>query len=71
MRKKIRLAGRLLREALDDPSILDAIPDGASVILLPYDDPETGVLNLGLAEQLAASSETVRLQGEPGPLATR
>lgn len=67
--KNLGLAGRFLREALDDPRRLDTVPDGASLILVPYDDPELGVLNLGLASKRAAAGETVRLQrvGVPGP----
>ena len=71
--KNIDLAFRFLGELIDDPVRLDHAPNGSSLIVLPYDDPELGVLNLGQASKLAAAGHVVRLQrvgvpkpGEPG-----
>ncbi len=40
----------LLEAALRDPSLLDGIPDGVTLVLLPVDDPEaaTRSVQLGL-----------------------
>jgi len=49
----IRLAGRFLREIVDDPAILDTLPDDATVVLLPEGDPDLAGANLNLALRLA------------------
>jgi hypothetical protein len=52
----------LIREALDDPSVLDDIPDGATVIFLPDDDQEQLEANLEIAIQAARAGENVYLR---------
>ncbi len=61
--KNIRLAGRFLREVLADPSVLDRIPDGATVVLMPApgSDPELAKANTALTNRLAEELDEVRL----------
>lgn len=65
----IRLAGRFVRDVLADPSLLDRIPSGATLVLMPTDNPKLAWENFALAEQLAGEIENVRLRpvGLPGP----
>ena|SRR5688572_4111775 len=66
--KNLALAGRFLREALDDPAILDAILAGSTLVLMPPDDPELAAANLHLAERLSAESDVhVYPVGQPRP----
>jgi hypothetical protein len=58
----LHLAGRFIREALADAAILDAIPDGASIVLLPNDDSELERANRELARALAASGKAVHMR---------
>jgi hypothetical protein len=65
--QNIGLAGRLLRQMLADPELLDDIPDGANLIVLPYDDPATTLRNVAQALRLSARGETVLLRRINGP----
>ncbi len=53
MERNLELAEGHLLQVLEHPEILDHIPDGAHVILLPTDDPELFEANLEMANQLA------------------
>lgn len=64
----IRLAGQFLREAIAEPSILDAIPDGAAVVMLPHDDPDLARANFDLGLVLGDRGREVRWRRVGGPL---
>lgn len=51
--KNIALVRQFLREVVADPSRLGEMPSGATVVLLPSDDPAQLTANLALAEQAA------------------
>ena len=53
MDRNLALAETHLLNVLDDPRILDGIPENAHVIFLPANDPELLEANLGIANQLA------------------
>ena len=59
--KNIDLAFRFLDEVIDDPSRLAEIPDGATVVALPPDDPELARENVGKAARLSKGGRVVRL----------
>ncbi len=40
------LAGRFTRSIVENPSILDEIPDNGQIVLIPDDDPELAESNL-------------------------
>lgn len=52
--KNLELSEALLRRLLENPSALEEIPEGATLIVLPLDDPEVFQANL---EQLVALKE--------------
>jgi hypothetical protein len=51
--RNLDLVEHFLGQALDDPSMLDTIPDGGTIVLLPADDPELADANLRTARDLA------------------
>jgi hypothetical protein len=60
--RNLVLAGEFTRRALDDPALRATIPDGATLVLIPDDDPALAQFNLGLALQLVARGEDVYLR---------
>ncbi len=61
-RRNIEITGQFLQEILADPSLLDAIPEGATLVTLPYDDPALGLRNLALASRVASNGTRVELR---------
>lgn len=58
----IGLAGDLFQEILTSPDALDEIPDDATLVLLPNDDPGLALRNLAMAGRLANRGQTVYLR---------
>ena len=56
----IDLAGRFIDSLFDNPALLDEIPDGASVVILPDDDPRLARMNEEAGRRMQASGKTVR-----------
>jgi hypothetical protein len=54
--RNIRLTGRFLAEVMDDPDILNEIPDDAIVVLIPPDDPELAQYNIDLMTATGTTS---------------
>lgn len=57
--KNIRLVGQFLHDLLDDPTKIESIPDGATVVLLTEDDPELSQANLKAGSRAAELGKTV------------
>jgi hypothetical protein len=71
--KNIDLAFRLMQEIIDNPALAAEIPNGATLVMLPPDDPDLARANIELAERLAREGRDVYLQrvgGPPGRRAT-
>ncbi|HEY7031009.1 MAG TPA: DUF5647 family protein [Thermomicrobiales bacterium] len=66
--KNLALLGRFLREALNEPALLDRIPDDSMVVLMPSDDPEFARRNLGLITRAMESGKNVVIQRVGVPL---
>jgi hypothetical protein len=49
--KNITLSFEFERYILEHPEVLEQIPDGAQVVLLPQDDPELYRINLNAAQK--------------------
>jgi len=60
--RNIRLGFQLARDIVDDPSLLDEIPEGATVVLIPDDDAELAEANLrqGIAAFRAGANVYLR-----------
>src|SRR5215211_1618806 len=67
--KNFDLAGQFLQEILADPDILDEIPDGATVVLMPHGDTDLSEHNFSLAmrEGDAGKNVLIRRVGVPEP----
>lgn len=59
--RNIRLTGRFIAEILETPEILDGIPDDATVVLLPPDDPELAQYNSHMMPALADAEVDVHV----------
>jgi hypothetical protein len=56
--KNITLSFEFERYILEHPQMLEQIPDGAQVVLLPHDDPELYRINLNAAQARQADETT-------------
>ncbi len=63
--RNLALAGDLLADILRDPALLEQIPDGATLVPLPEDDPPLAAYNLNLGCQVAAEGEDVYFRHVP------
>jgi hypothetical protein len=57
--RNIHAAFELAKQIIDDPSILDNIPDGASIVFIPRDNPAAAESNLQLGLKILQSGEDV------------
>ncbi|MDI6793170.1 MAG: hypothetical protein QME81_09930 [bacterium] len=57
--KNVILGGEFTKYVLDHPEILDEIPRGAHVFILPQDDPELLEANIRMADKALIDGETV------------
>lgn len=60
--KNLGLIAQFLREALAEPGRIERLPDEASIVLLPEDDPALARENVALAELLVSRGEHIRLE---------
>jgi hypothetical protein len=51
-KRNLDLAGGFLADLLENPSKLEEIPDGASIVLIPADDQELADANLQMVKEL-------------------
>jgi hypothetical protein len=61
--RNIEHAFAYARSIVDDPTLLDEIPDGAAVVLIPRDDPELVKASIEQAVKLVQAGMTVLLKG--------
>ena len=64
--KNIDLTFNWLHSVLDDPSILEEIPNHASIVFLPEDDPELCEANLQMAMNSARQGRDMYLKHVKG-----
>jgi len=57
--KNITLSFEFERYIQDHPELLERIPDGADVVLLPHDDPELYRINLDAAQKRRHADDSV------------
>lgn len=57
--RNIDAAFTFLSQVFDDPSILDTIPDGATIVFIPRDDPAAAASNLKLGISTVQSGADV------------
>ena len=49
--RNLALTGQVTRYFLGNPQMLDSLPDGFELVILPNDDPEMQAYNLALHDQ--------------------
>ena len=62
--KNMTLSFEFERYVLENPTILENIPDGAEVVLLPKDDPELYRTNLRASQKRASETPIVYIEIE-------
>lgn len=60
--RNITLSFEFAKSIVDDPAILDEVPDGATLVLLPSDEPDLARENLRLGIAAAERGENVYLR---------
>jgi hypothetical protein len=60
--RNAELAFDLLQAQLANPELLNEIPNGATVVLIPEDDPALAEYNFGVARALIARGKNVYLK---------
>lgn len=60
--RNMDLAFQFIGQILNDPALLDEIPDGATVVLLPDDDPGQTNANIDLAVDSARDGSNVYMR---------
>ena len=61
IRKNLDLLNEFMKYAFENPQVLDQIPSGAEVIILPLDDPEMMRQNRKMADAYAKTGRPVIL----------
>jgi hypothetical protein len=57
--KNLDLLNEFMKYAFENPDVLEKIPPGAELIILPLDDPELYEYNKGMADRLVSQGEEV------------
>ena len=57
--RNVTAAFDLISQIIDDPSIIDTIPEGATIVFIPRDDPAAAAANLQLGIDSVQSGEDV------------
>lgn len=60
--RNLALIGDMLQAQLANPDLLNEIPNGATVVLIPEDDAELAEYNFGVARTLVARGKNVYLK---------
>jgi hypothetical protein len=61
VKKNLALLNDFMQAAFHDTSLLERIPRGAQIVILPLDDPEMSEYNRRIARKLAKKGEQVML----------
>jgi hypothetical protein len=60
--RNITLSFEFAKSIIDDPAILDEIPEGATLVLLPENEPDLAKENLRLGLEAAERGENVYIR---------
>lgn len=60
--RNITLSFEFAKSIIDDPAILEEIPNGSTVVLLPEDEPDLAEENLRLGLEAAERGENVYIR---------
>jgi hypothetical protein len=57
--RNVRLTGEIITYILNNPSMLESVPDQFELVLLPEDDPEVRQLNLDLLDKYGSEGKPI------------
>lgn len=63
--RNLAAAKQFLRSIIADPEMIDTIPDGATIYVIPEDDPELAGINERAAERARRNDATVHVHHLP------
>jgi len=59
IQRNVRLTGQIIKYILNNPKLLDVLPEKFELILLPEDDPEVRMLNLDLLDKYGSEGKPI------------
>jgi hypothetical protein len=59
VQRNIALLGELTRYLLEEPHVLDSLPDDFELVILPDDDPEMRLYNLELLDRYESEGKAI------------
>ena len=57
--RNVRLTEEIIKYVMNNPKILDVLPDKFELVLLPEDDPEVRMLNLDLLDKYGSEGKPI------------
>ena len=57
--RNVRLTGEIIKYVLNNPKILEVLPEKFELVLLPEDDPEVRMLNLDLLDEYGSEGKPI------------
>ena len=58
-RRNIALTGEVMRYLLENPNVLQSLPERFELVILPEDDPEIRLYNLELLDQYGSEGKPI------------
>lgn len=57
--RNVRLTGEIIKYIMNNPNMLDVLPENFELVLLPEDDPEVRLLNLDLLDKYGSEGKPI------------
>ena len=57
--RNVHLTGEIIKYILNNPKMLDVLPEKFELVLLPEDDPEVRMLNLDLLDKCGSEGKPI------------
>ncbi len=57
--RNVRLTGEIIKYVMNNPKILEVLPEEFELVLLPEDDPEVRMLNLDLLDKYGSEGKPI------------
>ena len=57
--RNVRLTGEIIKYIMNNPKMLDVLPEKFDLVLLPEDDPEVRMLNLDLLDKYGSEGKPI------------
>jgi len=57
--RNVRLTGEIIKYIMNNPKMLDVVPENFELVLLPENDPEVRMLNLDLLDKYGSEGKPI------------